>query len=265
MNKKVGIKFKPTGKVYDFNCGAFVLNLGDHVIVETEQGLGLGTVAVAPVVCEDNPSAKPLKKVYRLANEKDFEQQAKNLTDEKSAHNYCLKCIKELKLKMNLFSVEKAFDGTKYTFFFTSEGRVDFRQLVKMLVKQLGVRIEMRQVGIRNQAKMCGGIGRCGRELCCSGFLEKFEPVSIRMAKEQSLSLNPTKISGQCGRLMCCLTYEFETYQDLKKKLPKIGKIVTTASGKGKVIRHNAICNRVTVRMDGGLEVEIDVNKVMRE
>ena len=265
MNKKVGIKFKPTGKVYDFNCGAFVLNLGDHVIVETEQGLGLGTVAVAPVVCEDNPSAKPLKKVYRLANEKDFEQQAKNLADEKSAHNYCLKCIKELKLKMNLFSVEKAFDGTKYTFFFTSEGRVDFRQLVKMLVKQLGVRIEMRQVGIRNQAKMCGGIGRCGRELCCSGFLEKFEPVSIRMAKEQSLSLNPTKISGQCGRLMCCLTYEFETYQDLKKKLPKIGKIVTTASGKGKVIRHNAICNRVTVRMDGGLEVEIDVNKVMRE
>ena len=265
MNKKVGIKFKPTGKVYDFNSGAFVLNLGDHVIVETEQGLGLGTVAVAPVLCEDNPSAKPLKKVYRLANEKDFEQQAKNLTDEKSAHNYCLKCIKELKLKMNLFSVEKAFDGTKYTFFFTSEGRVDFRQLVKMLVKHLGVRIEMRQVGIRNQAKMCGGIGRCGRELCCSGFLEKFEPVSIRMAKEQSLSLNPTKISGQCGRLMCCLTYEFETYQDLKKKLPKIGKIVTTASGKGKVIRHNAICNRVTVRMDGGLEVEIDVNKVMRE
>ena len=265
MNKKVGVKFKPTGKIYDFNSGAFVLNLGDHVIVETEQGLGLGTVAVGPVIYENNPSGKPLKKIYRLANEKDFEQQAKNLADEKSAHNYCLKCIKELKLKMNLFSVEKAFDGTKYTFFFTSEGRVDFRQLVKMLVKQLGVRIEMRQVGIRNQAKMCGGIGRCGRELCCSGFLEKFEPVSIRMAKEQSLSLNPTKISGQCGRLMCCLTYEFETYQDLKKKLPKIGKIVTTASGKGKVIRHNAICNRVTVRMDGGLEVEIDVNKVMRE
>lgn len=265
MNKKVGIKFKPTGKVYDFNSGAFVLNLGDHVIVETEQGLGLGTVAVAPVMCEDKPSGKPLKKVYRLANEKDFEQRAKNLADEKSAHNYCLKCIKELELKMNLFSVEKAFDGTKYTFFFTSEGRVDFRQLVKMLVKQLGVRIEMRQVGIRNQAKMCGGIGRCGRELCCAGFLEKFEPVSIRMAKEQSLSLNPTKISGQCGRLMCCLTYEYDTYQDLKKKLPKIGKPVTTASGKGKVIRHNAICNRISVRLDGGLEVEIDVNQLIKE
>ena len=206
MNKKVGIKFKTTGKVYDFDCGAFVLNRGDHVIVETEQGLGFGTVAVDPVLYQSKKDDRPLKKIYRLANKKDFEQKDNNLIDEKTAHNFCIQCIKNLGLKMNLFSVEKAFDGNKYTFFFTSEGRVDFRQLVKMLVRQLGVRIEMRQVGIRNQAKMCGGIGRCGRELCCSAFLEKFEPVSIRMAKEQSLSLNPTKISGQCGRLMCCLT-----------------------------------------------------------
>ncbi len=221
MNKRVGIKFKDTGKVYDFDCGAFVLNRGDHVIVETDQGLGFGTVAVDPVHYQSKKGDRPLKKIYRLANKKDFEQLDKNLADEKTAYSYCINCIKKLGLKMNLFSVEKTFDGNKYTFFFTSEGRVDFRQLVKMLVRQLGVRIEMRQVGIRNQAKMCGGIGRCGRELCCAAFLEKFEPVSIRMAKEQSLSLNPTKISGQCGRLMCCLTYEYDTYRALKKNCLK--------------------------------------------
>jgi cell fate regulator YaaT (PSP1 superfamily) len=265
MNKKVGIKFKSSGKIYDFDCGAFVLKPGDQVIVETEQGLGLGTVAAGPVVYEADAPDRPLKKIYRLATEKDFAQQKSNFEDEKSAHGYCLKCIKDLGLKMNLFAVEKSFDGNKYTFFFTAEGRVDFRQLVKMLVKELGARIEMRQVGIRNQAKMCGGIGRCGRELCCAVFLEKFEPVSIRMAKEQSLSLNPTKISGQCGRLMCCLTYEFETYRSLKKELPKIGKSVNTVDGKGKVIRHNAICSRITVRLEGGSEIETAVNELLEE
>ncbi|MGD8890474.1 MAG: stage 0 sporulation family protein [Desulfobacterales bacterium] len=265
MNKKVGIKFKPTGKIYDFDCGAFVLNRGDHVIVETEQGLGFGTVAASPTPWGENPPSRPLKKVYRLANKKDFQQLDKNLADENTAYAYCLKCIKELGLKMNLFSVEKSFEGNKYTFFFTSEGRVDFRQLVKMLVKELGVRIEMRQVGIRNQAKMCGGIGRCGRELCCSAYLDKFDPVSIRMAKEQSLSLNPTKISGQCGRLMCCLTYEYDTYQELKKNMPKLGKTVMTVSGKGKVIRHNAICNRITVRLEGGLEIETGTDQIKKE
>ena len=265
MNKKVGIKFKPSGKVYDFDCGAFVLERGDQVIVETEQGLGLGTVTVDPIAYENEDGNKPLKKVYRLANQKDFEQLNKNLEDEKTAQNYCITCIKKLGLKMNLFSVEKAFDGNKYTFFFTSEGRVDFRQLVKMLVKHLGVRIEMRQVGIRNQAKMCGGIGRCGRELCCASFLEKFEPVSIRMAKEQSLSLNPTKISGQCGRLMCCLTYEYDTYRALKKNLPKLGKAIMTEKGKGKVIRHNAINNCVTVRLESGMEIETAVSQIREE
>jgi len=263
--KKVGIKFKVTGKVYDFDSGAFVLNTGDHVIVETEQGLGFGTVVVAPREYDPAQSGKPLKKVHHLASEKDYARLEKNLADEKQAHAYCQKCIAELGLKMNLFSVEKSFDGSKYTFFFTSDGRVDFRRLVKMLVKHLGVRIEMRQVGIRNQAKMCGGIGRCGRELCCSSFLEKFEPVSIRMAKEQSLSLNPTKISGQCGRLMCCPTYEYSTYQELKKNMPKIGKRVTTVSGRGKVIRHNAICNRVTVRLETGMEIDADADQIIKE
>jgi cell fate regulator YaaT (PSP1 superfamily) len=263
--KKVGIKFKAGGKVYDFDSGAFVLKVGDHVIVETEQGLGFGSVVVAPQQWEPKTSAKPLKKVHRLANEKDFAQRDKNLADEKNAHEYCLQCIADLGLKMNLFSVEKSFDGNKYTFFFTSDGRVDFRRLVKTLVKHLGVRIEMRQVGIRNQAKMCGGMGRCGRELCCSSFLEKFDPVSIRMAKEQSLSLNPTKISGQCGRLMCCLTFEYQTYQELKKNMPKIGKRVNTASGRGKVIRHNAICNRVTVRLETGMEIDTTADQIIKE
>jgi cell fate regulator YaaT (PSP1 superfamily) len=265
MNKKVGIRFKPAGKVYDFDCGAFVLKRGDHVIVETEQGLGLGMVVVPPVLCENGTPIQPLKKVYRLAGAKDFQQRDQNLLDEKTAHAFCIKCIKELGLKMNLFFVEKSFEENKYTFFFTSEGRVDFRQLVKMLVKELDARVEMRQVGIRNQAKMCGGIGRCGRELCCAAFLEEFEPVSIRMAKEQSLSLNPAKISGQCGRLMCCLIYEYETYQALKKQMPRLGQTVTTPNGKGKVVRHNAICNRITVRLEDGVEIETGVEQITKE
>jgi len=266
MKKVVGIRFKPAGKVYDFDSGAFVLKCGDHVIVETEQGLGLGMVAIPPMLFEESAAAKsgkPLKKVFRLASQEDFHQREKNAETEKQAHAYCLSCIRELDLKMNLFSVESSFDASKLTFFFTSEGRVDFRQLVKMLVKKFGVRVEMRQVGIRNQAKMCGGIGRCGREICCSAFIEKFGPVSIRMAKEQGLSLNPTKISGQCGRLMCCLTFEQEMYLKIKEGFPKIGTNVKTKNGEGKVIRHNAIYNRIAVRLEDGQEVEARLDEII--
>jgi cell fate regulator YaaT (PSP1 superfamily) len=266
MKKVVGIRFKPAGKVYDFDCGAFVLNKGDDVIVETERGLGFGSVEVPPVpLNETKPLKKPLKKVYRLASDKDYRQLEKNAATEKRAYAYCLQCIDELKLKMNLFAVESTFDASKLTFFFTSDGRIDFRQLVKMLVKHLGARIEMRQVGIRNQAKMCGGIGRCGREICCSAYMDRFGPVSIRMAKEQGLSLNPTKISGQCGRLMCCLTFEFATYKELKKQFPKIGKNITTPEGKGKVIRHNAIRNRVAIRLQDGREVEFSADQLAKQ
>jgi cell fate regulator YaaT (PSP1 superfamily) len=259
MLKIVGVRFKPAGKIYDFECGAYVLSPGDPVIVETEQGLSLAAVASAPTMLEEAPEGRSYKKIYRLATTRDLEQQAKHAADEKTAHAYCRKCIKDLALKMNLFAVEKSFDGNKLTFFFTADGRVDFRQLLKMLVKEFGVRIEMRQVGIRNQAKLCGGLGRCGRELCCASYLEKFEPVSIRMAKEQGLSLNPTKISGQCGRLMCCLVYEYETYMQLKKDLPRIGTIVPTPNGPGKVIRHNVTCNRLGVRLEDGMEIEVPV------
>lgn len=268
MKKIVGIRFKPAGKVYHFDAGAFVLKKDDHVIVETERGLGFGNVAVPPAALDESgetTSGKPLKKVFRMAGEKDFRQLEYNRQIEQKAHAYCLKCIIKLDLKMNLFAVESAFDGSKLTFYFTSDGRIDFRQLVKMLVKKLGVRIEMRQVGIRNQAKMCGGIGRCGRAICCTTFMEKFGPVSIRMAKEQGLSLNPTKISGQCGRLMCCLTFENETYQTLKKRFPKMGKTVQTQQGKGKVVRHNIMSNRIAVRIKGGSEVEIAPEDVIRK
>ena len=267
MKKKVGIRFKTGGKIYDFSCGAFVLNLGDQVIVETEKGLGFGTVETAPEVLEETgKKGKPLKKVFRKANEKDLKQVENNKALEREAHAFCLKTIKDLRLKMNLFSVESTFDASRLTFFFTADGRVDFRQLVKILVKQFRVRIEMRQVGIRNQAKMTGGIGRCGRAFCCSSFMEKFEPVSIRMAKQQGLSLNPTKISGQCGRLMCCLTYEYETYKELKANLPKLGKRVRTTEGTGKVIRHNLNANRFVIRLsDGGQEVELGPEHIVKE
>jgi cell fate regulator YaaT (PSP1 superfamily) len=263
MKKIVGIRFNTNGKVYDFDAGAFVLNAGDHVIVETEKGLGFGSVAIPPQLEAKRLHKKPLKKVYRVASEKDFLQVEKNTALEKRAYAYCLKCIDELELQMNLFSVESTFDANRLTFFFTADGRVDFRQLVKMLVKEFRVRIEMRQVGIRNQAKMCGGLGRCGRELCCASFIEKFEPVSIRMAKAQGLSLNPTKISGQCGRLMCCLTYENDTYAELHRKFPAVGKVIATKSGKGKVVRHNILCNRIAILMDGNQEVEIGLDDIV--
>lgn len=263
MNKIVGIKFKTGGKIYDFDSGAFVLSVGDPVIVETEKGLGFGTVAMAPRPLDGTPPEKPLKKVFRKATDKDFTRRQKNKVLEKEAHEQCLEFIKELKLKMNLFSVEATFDASRLTFFFTADGRVDFRQLVKMLVKKFRVRIEMRQVGIRNQAKMCGGIGRCGREFCCTTFMEKFDPVSIRMAKDQGLSLNPTKISGQCGRLMCCLTFENKVYKEIRSKFPKMGKTVETKEHTGKVIRSNFLQNKVTLRLEDHKEIEISVDEII--
>jgi len=254
MGKKVGIRFRSAGKIYNFDAGIFVLNPGDQVIVETKQGFGYGVVVTPPTPVEK--SAPELQKVYRLATEKDAVKCDQNRELEQRAYHYCQKCIAELKLEMNLFQVECSFDHRRLTFFFTADGRVDFRQLLKMLSGELKTRIEMRQVGIRNQAKLCGGMGRCGREFCCSTYMGKLEPVSIRMAKEQGLSLNPAKISGVCGRLMCCLTYENDTYRQLKKKYPKRGKIIPTPQGDGKVIRNNIMGERVTVRLSDGRVIE---------
>ena len=257
MKKVVGVRFKPAGKIYYFSSEAFVLSVGDQVIVQTEQGLGMGTVATEPAPSDQIDTKNPLKKVFRIANNEDFAQIEKNTALEEKAFEFCKECVSKLDLVMNLFTVESTFDANKLTFFFTAEGRVDFRELVKMLVKEFRIRIEMRQVGIRNQAKMCGGLGRCGRKICCSTFMNKFDPVSIKMAKEQGLSLNPTKISGLCGRLMCCLTFENQTYVDLKTSFPKIGKTVETENGKGKVIRHDVLKNTYTLKLEDGREKDI--------
>jgi len=263
MGKTVGIKFRPQGKVYDFDVGHFVLSPESHVIVETEKGLAFGTVVTPPRHYGESDARAPSKKVYRLANDRDVRQHKKNLELEKTSYAYCLECINKLGLEMNLVSVEALFDRTKLTFYYTANGRVDFRELVKMLVKAYKVRIEMRQIGVRNRAKMCGALGRCGRELCCSSFIGDFHPVSIKMAKEQGLSLNPSKISGLCGRLMCCLGFEYATYCDLKGKFPNVGKVVKTKRGRGKVIRHNILEESLTIQLEGNEETDIHLDEII--
>ncbi|MBW1740329.1 MAG: stage 0 sporulation family protein [Deltaproteobacteria bacterium] len=265
MGKIVGVRFRPGGKIYNFDAGLFVLSPGSHVIVETEQGLAFGTVVTPPVSAGEQAFKISLKMVYRLANDEDLAQHRKNVELEKSAHTYCLKCIDELGLEMNLVSVQSLFDGTKLTFYYTADSRVDFRELVKMLVKAYRVRIEMRQIGVRNRAKMCDGVGRCGHELCCSAFMKDFEPVSIRMAKEQGLLLNPTKISGLCGRLMCCLAFEYDAYCDHKRKFPDCGKRVRTKMGSGKVVRQNVLKNSITIKADEGHEFDVGLNEIIEQ
>ncbi len=266
MARIVGVRFKPAGKTYDFDAGVFVLALGDRVVVETEQGLGYGVVARPPRAFEEESEPKALKKIFRKATEEDFEQERKIGELEAEAHEFCKATILKLALPMNLFSVESTFDASRLTFFFTAEGRVDFRELVKILVRRFRVRVELRQIGVRHQARMCGGLGRCGRETCCASFLSNFAPVSVKMAKVQNLSLNPTKISGLCGRLMCCLTYEYETYREISSRFPKPGKMVDTPEGKGKVLRHNVMKNRVAVRLAStGNEAEFPVEDVKPE
>ena len=265
MSKIVGIKFREDGPVQHYDSGHFVLKKGDRVVINIPQGQAIGIVCTEPRRQDPDPNMKNLEKIFRLATPKDLEKYDKKCRVEKEVYDFCSEKIKERSLDMSLVGIDRFLDGSKITVFFCADERVDFRELVKDLVQRFHTRIEMKQIGVRHQAKMVGGLGTCGRQLCCSSFLDKFDPVSIRMAKEQSLSLNPTKISGQCGRLMCCLTYEFETYQSLKKKLPKIGKSVTTASGKGKVVRHNAICNRITVRLEDGMEIETPVDQLMKD
>lgn len=246
--KLVGVRFQQAGAIYDFDCGHFVLKCGDKVIVKTEQGLGLGKVVRGPVKVEAEAEGREYKKIFRMAHEEDLAQDNKIQEREKEAFRYCLERIRDRNLQMKLVRVECFFDGSKVIFYFTADGRVDFRELVKDLVHRFHTRIEMRQIGVRNEAKMIGGLGPCGRELCCASFLPDFAAVSVKMAKEQNLPLNPTKISGICGRLMCCLTYEYETYQQLKKDFPKVGKTIMSPLGPVKVLRQNV--------MDGTILVE---------
>jgi cell fate regulator YaaT (PSP1 superfamily) len=265
MSKIIRVRFCPHGKVYNFDSGHFVLSQGDRVIVETEQGVAFGTVVSPPQPRSPKLMIHPLKPVYRLATPEDIEQAKLLEIKEEEAFKFCQDCIQKRELPMHLVRVESLFDGSKMVFYFTAAKRVDFRELVRDLVQQFRTRIELRQIGVRHQAKMIGGLGNCGRPFCCSSFLQDFAPVSVRMAKEQNLSLNPSKISGCCGRLMCCLTYEFQTYMDLKAGLPKVGKVISWPEGEGKIIRQNVINQTLIVEMADGREVEVPVAQVHPE
>ncbi len=265
MPNIVKIQFHIAGKLYDFSAGNLDLQPGDKVIVETERGKSIGTVVVGPRDYLEADLPEGLKTVQRKAHPEDIEASRRNAAREKEAFDFCLARIKERGMEMKLIRAEYLFDGSKAIFYFTADGRVDFRELVKDLAHAFHTRIEMRQIGVRDEAKMVGGIGICGRELCCSSFLRDFEPVSVKMAKEQNLALNPTKISGQCGRLLCCLGYEFETYCTLRKCLPKCGKRVQCGNVDGEVIKLNVLDGTVTVKTDDDQEIVLKGDDIKPE
>mgnify|MGYP000932882036 FL=1 len=255
----VGVRFKKAGKIYYFDPDDSDISSGDFAIVETARGIEFGEVVVGPKEVVEEDIIAPLKKVIRVASEEDKERNIVNKVKEKQAFDICLKKIEEHELSMKLVDVEYTFDNNKVIFYFTADGRVDFRELVKDLASIFKTRIELRQIGVRDEAKMVGGLGPCGRPMCCSSFLGEFEPVSIKMAKEQSLSLNPTKISGICGRLMCCLKYEQDTYECIRKHLPRVGCIVRTCDGEGEVVANNTVKESVKVKIAIGDEEETRV------
>ncbi|GEN55365.1 PSP1 domain-containing protein [Halobacillus faecis] len=247
MIEVVGVRFKQAGKVYYFDPGGLRMTTDDYVIVETVRGIEFGKVVIANKSIDEEDVVLPLKKVIRMADDKDKVTVDENKDNAAEAYRVCEKKIREHKLDMNLVDVEYTFDRNKVIFYFTADGRVDFRTLVKDLASVFKTRIELRQIGVRDEAKMLGGIGPCGRMLCCSTFLGDFEPVSIKMAKDQNLSLNPAKISGLCGRLMCCLKYENDDYENAKKELPDLGESIATSFGKGKVVGLNMLERMVQI------------------
>ncbi|MDG5467519.1 regulatory iron-sulfur-containing complex subunit RicT [Deltaproteobacteria bacterium IMCC39524] len=248
MTRIVPLKFQQAGRQYKFNAQSLELKAGDKVIVETDRGRAMAIVVIPPREIPDNEAPEGLKNILRTATEEDLALAETNTSREKDAYRHCVERIKSRKLEMKLVRAEYAFDGSKIIFYFTADGRIDFRELVKDLAHYFHTRIEMRQIGVRDEAKLVGGLGICGRELCCSSFLTQFNPVSVKMAKEQGLALNPTKISGQCGRLLCCLGYEFETYTQLKKGMPKQGKKVMWQDRECEVTHQNILRQQVTLR-----------------
>ena len=263
MVKVIGVRFRTAGKIYYFDPGKLQIKRNDHVIVETARGIEYGTVVCDPKEVEDDKVIQPLKAVLRVATPKDDEQEASNKQKEREAYKICLDKIRKHDLQMKLIDAEYTFDNNKVLFYFTADGRIDFRELVKDLAAVFKTRIELRQIGVRDETKILGGIGICGRPLCCHTHLSEFAPVSIKMAKEQNLSLNPTKISGVCGRLMCCLKNEEETYEELNRRLPNVGDFVTTEDGlKGEVHSVNVLRQLVKVIVDVDDEKEIQEYKV---
>ena len=254
----IGVRFRNVGKVYYFSPRELDICVGDHVIVETARGVEYGFVVLGPKEVDDSKVIQPLKEVIRIATPKDDAREENNRKKEKEAFEICQKKIRAHNLEMKLIDAEYTFDNNKMLFYFTANGRVDFRDLVKDLASVFHMRIELRQIGVRDEAKMLGGLGACGRPICCGAFLADFQPVSIKMAKEQNLSLNPTKISGVCGRLMCCLKNEQETYEYLNRKLPGVGDIVTLPDGmKGEVSGVNVLRQLVKVLVDVNDEKEM--------
>lgn len=263
MTKVIGVRFRTAGKVYFFDPLQLEIKRGDHVIVETARGIEFGTVVAGVHEVEDDKVIQPLKPVMRIAGERDIEQEAANKEKEKEAFKICKEKILKHGLEMKLIDAEYTFDNNKVLFYFTADGRIDFRELVKDLASVFKTRIELRQIGVRDETKIRGGIGICGRPLCCHSYLSDFVPVSIKMAKEQNLSLNPTKISGVCGRLMCCLKNEEETYEYLNSRLPNIGDTVTTIDGvRGEVQSVNVLRQLVKVIVEVNDEKELREYKV---
>ena len=250
MTKVIGVRFKANGKSYYFSAGDLEFQQGDYVIVETARGTECGEVAKGPHDVPDSSIVKPLKTVTRMADAVDVRRMQQNRADEKRAFSVCEERIAKHKLDMKLVDVEYTLDRNKILFYFTADGRIDFRDLVKDLAGVFRTRIELRQIGVRDESKMLGGLGICGQPFCCSRFLRDFQPVSIKMAKEQGLSLNPAKISGSCGRLMCCLAYEQPAYEYLNRITPGVGSIVKTPEGVGAVVETNVISGTLRVRMD---------------
>lgn len=250
MAEIIGVRFKEVGKIYYFDPNGGSYRVGEPVVVETSRGTECGTVAISNREVDQTRVVKPLKKVTRPATQEDLRRVEENHKKEEKAFRIAQEKIALCKLEMKLVEVEYAFDGSKILFYFTADGRVDFRELVKELAGVFRTRIELRQIGVRDEAKMLGGLGICGRPFCCASFLGEFQPVSIKMAKEQGLSLNPTKISGACGRLMCCLKYEQDAYEDLLRITPKVGAIVQTADGRGRVTEVNLLTGELKVHLD---------------
>ena len=261
----VGVRFKRNGKIYYFDSSGIELKIGENVIVETARGLEMGEVVITDTEKISNKISKPLKPVVRLASAEDLQCADEFKQREGEALAECAEIIEKLKLPMKLISTEYNIDGSRLTVFFSAEGRVDFRELVRELSHSLKVRVEMRQIGPRDEAKLLSGFGRCGRPLCCASFLCEFNPVSIKMAKEQGLPLSPMKISGLCGRLLCCLGYEFEQYRKMREKMPRVGKKVMTAKGEGMVVGGKPIEEKVLVELESGARVELSLDEIMDE
>ena len=262
MIKVIGVRFKKAGKIYYFDPAGLDIEKGNFVVVETARGIEFGECVIGVKEIPEEDIVSPLKNVLRVADKNDIEKHKENKSKEQSALDICLKKIEEHKLQMKLIDVEYTFDNNKVIFYFTADGRVDFRELVKDLATIFKTRIELRQIGVRDEAKMLGGLGPCGRPMCCSTFLGDFASVSIKMAKEQNLSLNPTKISGICGRLMCCLNYEQSTYEDIRKRLPKVGSIVKTVEGEAEVVGNSIVKESVKAKYKNGDEEVIGEFKI---